>query len=217
MLGDRKRALGLEEYSSMILFSGTTCPGSHRIRFVLAEKDVAFNLVTVPNLRRPPEDLLAINPRGDVPTLADRDLVLYNERIISEYLDERFPHPPLMPVEPMPRARLRLALHHVEEYWNPRLKRVLSAGSSTANRARKELKDNLIAHIDMFGMKRFFISDEFSLVDCAVAPLLWRLPGIGIELPPKQARIIARYHEQVFTRPGFIRSLTKEERGMRLD
>ena len=200
----------------MMLFSGPTCPDSHRVRFVLGEKEVAFNLVTVSNLRRPPEDLIAVHPRGDVPTLADRNLVLYEPRIICEYLDERFPHPPLMPVEPMPRAHLRLALHHVEEQWYPLLRRVLTSRPSTVTRARKELRDNILAHVEMFSMKKFFISDEFSLVDCAVGPLLWRLPSVGITLPPKATRLISGYRERLFSRPGFIRSLTKEELDMPL-
>ncbi len=214
---DKKKFAGVEEHSSMLLFSGPTCLESHRVRLVLAEKDVAFRVLPVTNLRKPPDDLIAINPNGSVPTLADRQLSLYEARIISEYLDERFPHPPLMPVEPMPRARLRLALHHVEQQWYPRLKRILNSHLSTADKARKELRENLLAHVDAFGMKRFFMSDEFSLVDCAVAPLLWRLAGVGIELPPKQARPLIRYRELVFARPGFIRSLTAEERQMPFD
>lgn len=198
----------------MVLFSSPSCPESHRVRFVLAEKDVLFNLATVANLRNPPEDLIAVNPRGEVPTLADRELVLYEPRVISEYLDERFPHPPLMPVEPMPRAKLRLALHHVEDQWYPRLKRILGSRQQTSARARKELRENILAHVEMFSFHRFFLSDEFSLVDCAVAPILWRLPSIGIEFPPKAGRLISRYREQVFSRPGFIRSLSGEERNM---
>lgn len=216
MSSDRKKFQTVEEHSSMILFSSPTCPESHRVRFVLAEKDVLFNLVSVPNLRKLPEDLLTVNPRGEVPTLADRDLVLYESRIISEYLDERFPHPPLMPVEPMPRAKLRLALHHVEEHWYPRLKRVLGSRQETSDKARKELRENILAHAEMFKFNRFFMSDEFSLVDCAVAPLLWRLSSIGIELPPKATRVLAGYLERVFSRPGFIRSLSREERNLSL-
>ena len=198
----------------MVLFSGPTCPESHCVRLVFSEKDVAYNLLTVPNLRKLPEDLIALNPQGGVPTLSDRNLMLYKPRIISEYIDERFPYPPLMPVEPMPRAHLRLALHHVEEYWYPRLKRILTSNSSTADRARKELKDDILSYADMFGMKRFFLSDEFSLLDCAIGPVLWRLSKVGIELPPKQAQTIIRYRDQIFSRPGFIRSLTREEHGM---
>lgn len=216
MIIDKKKNQLIEEYSSMVLFSGPTCPESHRVRFVLAEKEVAFNLVTVPNLRKPPEDLIAINPRGDVPALADRNLVLCEPRIICEYLDERFPHPPLMPVEPMPRAHLRLALHHIENQWYPLLKRILVARRGTVARMRKDLRERILAHIDMFSMKKFFISDDFSLVDCAIGPLLWRLPSIGITLTPKATRLISSYREQLFSRPGFIRSLTKEELDMPL-
>ena len=197
-----------------MLFSGLTCPESHWVRLVLAEKDVLFKLVVVTNLRKPPEDLIAVNARGDVPTLTNRKLMLYEPRIISEYLDELFPHPPLMPVEPVPRAHLRLSLHYVQHEWYSRLKRVLGSSVSTADRARKELKESILAYADVFRIKPFFMNDEFSLVDCAVAPLLWRLPIIGVKLPAKQEGIIARYQERVFSRQGFIRSLTGEERQM---
>ncbi len=214
MINGRNKFQNVEEHSSMVLFSSPSCPESHRVRFVLAEKDVLFNLAPVLNLRNPPEDLIAVNPRGKVPTLADRNLVLYEPRIISEYIDERFPHPPLMPVEPMPRARLRLLLHHIEEQWYPRLKRIMQSRQQTSDRARKELRENVLAHAEIFSLKRFLLSDEFSLVDCAVAPILWRLPSVGIELPPKAGRAVARYREQVFSRPGFIRSLSGEERNL---
>lgn len=214
MADDKKKFQNVEEHSSMVLFSSPSCPESHRVRFVLAEKDVLFNLATVANLRNPPEDLISVNPRGEVPTLADRNLVLYEPRIISEYLDERFPHPPLMPVEPMPRARLRLVLHHVEEQWYPRLKRITGSRQRTSDRARKELRESILAHAEMFSLHRFLMSDEFSLVDCAVAPILWRLPSVGIEFPPKTGRAISYYKEQVFSRPGFIRSLSGEERNL---
>ena len=115
MSASKKKNVAIEERSSMVLFSGPTCPESHCVRFVFSEKEVVYNLSTVPNLRKPPEDLIALNPKGHVPTLFDRNLMLYTPRIISEYIDERFPYPPLMPVEPMPRAHLRLALNHVEE------------------------------------------------------------------------------------------------------
>ena len=216
MVIDRRRSQGIEEHSSMVLYSGPTCPESHRVRFILAEKEVAFSLEIVPNIKKLPEDLISINPQGNLPTLSDRNLMIDEPRIIGEYLDERFPHPPLMPVEPMPRTRLRLALHHIERHWYTCLKRVLTARASTAGKAKKELKDGVLAHIDMFNVKHFFISDEFSLVDCAIAPLLWRFADIGITLPPKPARLIARYRERVFSRPGFIRSLSKEERDMPL-
>ena len=214
MTSDKKKSLTIEEHSSMVLFSGPSCPDSHRVRLVFSEKDVAYNLSSVPNPKKPPEDLIALNSQGHIPTLADRNLMLYQPRIISEYLDERFPYPSLMPVEPLPRAHLRLALHHIEEIWYPCLKRILTSGPSTVNRARKELREDILSHAHMFEVKRFFLSDELSLVDCAVAPVLWRLPSVGIELPPKQTQAITRYREHVFARPGFIRSLSMEERDM---
>lgn len=211
---DRRRSHGDEEYSSITLFSGPLCPDSHRVRLVLSEKEVAFNLVNVPNPNKLPEDLIVHNPDGTLPTLVDRNLVVYEPRIISEYLDERFPHPPLMPVEPMPRTQLRIALLHVEGEWYPRIRRALGSRSSTAEKAIRELKEDMLAHANMFRLKRFFMSDEFSLVDCAVAPLLWRFAYIGIALPANVARIMERYRKQVFSRHGFIRSLSREESQM---
>ncbi len=214
-LGSRK-SHGVEEHSSIVLFSNPVCPESHRIRLVLSEKDIAFNLVNVPNQNKPPEDLLTLNPGGRLPTLADRTLVIDEPRIISEYLDERFPHPPLMPVEPIPRAKLRIVLLHIEKEWYPLIRRALNPRSKNAEKASMKLTDDVLAHADMFKMKRFFMSDEFSLVDCAIAPLLWRFPGLGITLPPNVAKAINRYRRQVFSRSGFIRSLSQEESRMPL-
>ena len=212
---DRRESHGIEEHSSIVLFSNPVCPDSHRVRFVLAEKDVVFNLVNVPYPNKPPEDLVALNPGGVLPTLVDRDLVIDDPRIISEYLDERFPHPPLMPVEPMPRAKLRTALAYIEKEWYSRIRRVLnSARPSTVDKASGELKEDVLAYVAMFKAKPFFMSDEFSLVDCAVAPLLWRFACIGITFPTGATRVIDRYRKQVFSRAGFIRGLSREESQM---
>lgn len=198
----------------MMLFSRPSCHLCHRTRVVLAEKGIRFELFEV-DLADPPEDLLDLNPYHSVPTLVDRDLVLYESRVIMEYLDERFPHPPLMPIDPVNRARFRLALYRIENDWYPLLPRIESNRRAEADRARLTLRDGLIASAAVFDAKPFFLSDEFSLVDCTLAPLLWRLPHLGIDLPPG-ARSVVAYGERVFSRPTFRHSLSAVERRMRL-
>src|SRR5580658_5434616 len=173
----------------MTLFSAPTDPWSHRTRLVLAEKGIAIELVTV-DLNKLPEDLLDLNPYHSVPTLVDRDLVLYDSRVIIEYLDERFPHPPLMPVDPVTRAQFRLALYRVQ-------------------------RDAILQSTDLFKVKPYFLSDEFSLVDATIAPILWRLPYYEIDLPP-QAQPIEKYAQLIFARPAFREGLSEREQEMRL-
>ena len=202
--------------SVMTLFSRPTCPHSHRTRIVLAEKSINVEIVNVdgPNL---PEDLLDLNPYHTVPTLVDRDLVLYDSRVIVEYLDERFPHPPLMPVDPVTRAQFRLALFRIEKDWYG-LSEVLDAASEKdrkqTSRARKQLRESLLTAAEVFAAKAYFLSDEFSLVDASIAPILWRLPHYGVELPA-QAEPIMKYAERLFERPSFRNSLTELEQEMR--
>jgi RNA polymerase-associated protein len=198
----------------MTLFSSPTCFYSHRTRLVLAEKNISVEVVTVegPDL---PEDLLDLNPYHSVPTLVDRDLVLYDSRVIIEYLDERFPHPPLMPVDPVTRAQFRLALYRIEKDWYSLAEQIEAAtDNKAASRIRKMLSESIIASADVFRAKRFFLSDEFSLVDCSIAPILWRLPYYGIELRgPVQP--ILNYMDEVFSRRSFQDSLTDLEHEMR--
>ncbi len=202
--------------SVMTLFSRPTCPHSHRTRIVLAEKSINVEIVNVdgPNL---PEDLLDLNPYHTVPTLVDRDLVLYDSRVIVEYLDERFPHPPLMPVDPVTRAQFRLALYRIEKDWYG-VSEVLDSTSDKdrkqGSKARKVLRESLLAAAEVFDAKEFFLSDEFSLVDASIAPILWRLPHYGVELPAQAAPII-KYAERLFERPSFRKSLTELEQEMR--
>jgi len=198
----------------MNLYSSPVCPFCHRTRIVLAEKDITFNTKDV-DLNKLPEDLAELNPYNTVPTLVDRDLTLYDSRIIIEYLDERFPHPPLMPVDPVSRAKMRLALHRVENEWYPLMHDILTKGEKVATKSRKELRESLIASTDVFKVKPYFLSDEFSLVDATIAPLLWRLPVLGIELP-KEAKPILNYAERMFKRKTFVESLSEAEREMRL-
>ncbi|TCK17850.1 RNA polymerase-associated protein [Thiogranum longum] len=198
--------------SVMTLFSDATCPQSHRVRMVLAEKGITVEIVNVDpdNL---PEDLIDLNPYQSVPTLMDRELVLYDPQVIVEYLDERFPHPPLMPVDPVSRARSRLALHRIEKDWYSLLTD-MEKGEKTAAKARKALRDSLASSAEVFAAKPFFLSDDFSLVDASLAPIMWRLKHYRIELPP-QAKPVLDYAERLFARESFQDSLTESEREMR--
>jgi len=199
----------------MTLFSKSVCVHSHRARIVLAEKSISVDLIDVegPEL---PEDLLDLNPYHSLPTLVDRDLVLYDSRVIMEYLDERFPHPPLMPVDPVSRAQFRLALFRIEKDWYELADKIESSGDTkSANQARKQLKESLLSSGEIFATKPFFISDDFSLVDCTVAPILWRLQHFGIELPGN-VRAIQQYMDRIFSRPSFQASLSELEQEMRL-
>lgn len=201
--------------SVMTLFSKPTCIHSHRTRLVLAEKNINIEIANVdgPDL---PEDLMDLNPYHTVPTLVDRDLVLYDSRVIIEYLDERFPHPPLMPVDPVTRAQFRLALFRIETDWYQLAEQFESDGErKLASKARKLLRDSVLASVDLFSAKSYFLSDEFSLVDCSIAPILWRLPAYGIELG-SNAEPIEKYMKRVFDRRSFRSSLTELEQEMRL-
>jgi RNA polymerase-associated protein len=184
----------------------------HRVRLVLAAKGVSYDLILV-DLDDPPEDLLDLNPYNSVPTLVDRDLVLYDTNVIGEYLDERYPHPPLMPVDPLARARLRLAIVRIENDWLTLVDRI-EEGGRPAETARRELRDDLVRNLSAFKASKFFLSPEMSLADCALAPLVWRLDKLGIDLP-REARAIRDYGERIFRNPGFTRSLTVEEKALR--
>ena len=198
----------------MTLFSAPNDPWSHRTRIVLAEKGISIDIVSV-EPGKFPEDLLDLNPYHSVPTLVDRDLVLYDSRVIIEYLDERFPHPPLMPVDPVSRARARLALYQIEHDWYDLARKLDAPGAKDAATLRKELRDNVLSSADLFKLKPFFLSDEFSMVDATIAPILWRLPRYEIDLPP-QAQPIVKYASTIFSRPAFRASLSENEREMRL-
>jgi stringent starvation protein A len=200
----------------MTLFSAPDEAASHRTRIVLAEKDVEIEIVSV-TPGRFPEDLLDLNPDHSLPTLVDRDLVLYDSRIIIEYLDERFPHPPLMPVDPVSRAHFRLALHRIERDWYGLATKLdkLSPDAADAPRLRGELRDLIVQTGDFVRNKPYFMSDELSLVDVTIAPLLWRLPRYRIDLP-KEAAPLLKYANLLFSRPSFRMSLSVQEREMRI-
>ena len=197
--------------SVMSLFSSTSDLYSHRVRIVLAEKGINFETVEV-DPANPPEDLMDLNPYGTVPTLVDRDLVLYDAQVIMEYLDERFPHPPLMPVDPVSRAQSRMTLRRIHRDWDTCVDK-LEQGKDKAKLA-KELSDSLIVISPIFEQKPFFLSDDLSLLDCAVAPILWRLPVYGIELP-LAAKPLINYAERLFELESFQASLTEQERDIR--
>jgi stringent starvation protein A len=199
----------------MTLYASANCPWSHRTRLVLFEKGINIDIVYVDG-QDLPEDLLDLNPYNTVPTLVDRDLVLYDSRVIIEYLDERFPHPPLMPVDPVTRAQFRLALFRIEKDWYGLAEEIETAGDARkAARSRKILEESIVSSAEIFAARPFFLSDEFSLVDCSIAPILWRLPAYGIELPAK-LRPIHRYMDRIFSRPSFQHSLTEQEQELRL-
>lgn len=199
--------------SVMTLFSDPSDLHSHRVRMVLAEKNVTCDVIDVDPLNLP-EDVMDLNPYGNAPTLVDRDLALYDSRIIMEYLDERFPHPPLLPVDPVSRASSRLYMHRVEKDWYSLAAQIMRGGKP-ATKARKELKEALTTSAPIFDAKPFFMSDEFTLVDASIAPLLWRLPKLGVELSGQAEKVVNTYAVRVFTREGFVRSLTETEREMR--
>ncbi len=198
--------------SVMTLYSGRGCAHCHMVRVVLSEKGINHEVVDV-DPDNPPEDLVDLNPYNEVPTLVDRDLVLYDANTIMEYLDERFPHPPLMPVDPVSRAQNRQMRYRIQRDWYSAMDRIL-AGDKDADAARKELGESLVAVSPVFEQKPFFLSDEFSLVDAAIVPLLWRLPQLGIEIPV-QAKGLNKYMQAMFERESIINSLTEEEREIR--
>ena len=196
----------------LTLYSSRDDVQCHRVRLVLAAKGVAHDFVVV-NPSSPPEDLVDLNPYHSVPTLVDRDLVLYETGVICEYLDERYPHPPLMPIDPLSRARLRLGMVRMERDWYPFVEQI-AAGGRPADTARKRLRETLLASLPLFKAAKFFLNPELSLADCALAPLIWRLPSLGVALP-REAHIIIDYGERIFRNPGFTRSLTPDEKLLR--
>ena len=202
--------------SSMTLFSDARDHYSHRVRMVLAEKGVAVDIIDVDPSHKP-EDLAEINPYNSLPTLLDRDLVLYEANVIMEYLDERCPHPPLLPVYPVQRALSRLWITRVEKEWSGRLD-VLMAGKgreTVITRARKELRESVISIAPIFSEKPFFMNEEFTLVDCCVTPILWRLKHAGISLPERSTRPLQKYMQTMFERESFRQSLSEAEIEMR--
>jgi len=194
----------------MTLYSRSDCPLSHRVRIVLAEKSITADVVDV-DIDHLPEDLIELNSYNSEPTLVDRELVLYDSHIIMEYLDERFPHPPLMPVDPVSRARARMMLYRINNDWYSLLNDINSNDPKRAVKAAKELRDGLILIAPAFVKSPYFMSEEVALIDCSLAPLLWRLSHYGIELPAK-AKPVMDYAKRLFDRESFNTSMSELER-----
>lgn len=202
----------------MVLYSGTTCPYSHRCRFVLFEKGMDFEIRDV-DLFNKPEDIALMNPYGQVPILVERDLILYESNIINEYIDERFPHPQLMPGDPVARARVRLFLLNFEKELFAHVSLIEGVNGSKPSEqeqesSRTQMRDRLTQLAPIFIKNKYMLGEEFSMLDVSIAPLLWRLDYYGIELS-KNAAPLLKYAERLFSRPAFIEALTPSEKVMR--
>lgn len=209
-------AVAVNKRSVMTLFCNSTDIYGHQIRLVLAEKGVTAE-VEIVNGGNLPQELLDLNPYGTIPTLIDRDLTLYEPHIALEYLDERFPHPPLMPVYPILRANTRLMMYRIQKEWYGAYNTIINNPTSEqASEARKALLDDLTSIAPVFKEKPFFMSDDFTLADCYLAPLIWRLPLLEIELPKVAEKYYAAYMARVFGRPAFLESLTDDEKKIRV-
>jgi RNA polymerase-associated protein len=200
----------------MALYSSSTDIDCHRVRFVLAEKGINVEIVDVDSDTSAAEDLAELTPYNETPTLVDRDLVLYDAGVINDYLDERYPHPPLMPVDPVSRAGLRLVHYRVLRDWYPLAREIEAATGKKADKPRKQLKEGIIAADELFQSSDFVLGDELSLVDCSLAPLFWRLPVYGISLG-KSGKSVQAYIQRLFQRSSFKASLTAAEREMILN
>lgn len=202
--------------STMTFFSNAQDHYSHRVRIVIAEKGVTVDVVEV-DLNNIPQELSELNPYSSVPTLVDRDLTIYESRVMMEYLDERFPHPPLLPVYPVARAEIRQFMYRVEHDWCPLVDTMLtSKNKDEVTKAQSALKESLVGIAPIFADKPFFMSDEFTLVDCSLAAILWRLPVLGVEIPStRQTLPLLEYMQRVFTRDSFVSSLTEWEQGIK--
>ena len=199
--------------NTLTLFSANDDALCHRVRLVLAAKGVTYDLVPV-DAQNPPEDLIDLNPYHSVPTLVERELVLYAASVVSEYLDERYPHPPLMPVDPLSRARLRLAMLRIEHDWVPQVQAIQMGNKTQAEAGRKRLKELVAQSVPLFKASKFFLNPEMSLADCAMAPIIWRLESLGVALP-KDGKAIEDYGNRFFRHPAFVRSLTDQEKKLR--
>jgi RNA polymerase-associated protein len=197
----------------MTLYSGTSCPFSQRCRIVLYEKGMDFQVIDV-DLHDKPEDLAVMNPYNRVPVLVERDLILYEANIINEYIDERFPHPQLMPADPVMRARARLFLYRFEQELFSHIDAIEHGSQKAADKARTMIRDNLTQIAPVFAKQKYMLGEEFSMLDVAIAPLLWRLEHYSIQMP-RQAAALLKYAERLFQRPAFIEALTAAEKAMR--
>ena len=210
---DIESAVLANRRSVMSLYSDPTDAASHAVRFVLAEKAINVEIHHV-TMDDKPEDLNDLNPYSAILTLVDRELVLFEAQIIMEYLDERFPHPPLMPVDPVARANNRLYRYRLQRDFYALVDDVENGDKSVSNAARRSLRDHLSTIAPIFAQKTYFMSDDYSLVDCYLAPILWRLPAYGVRLPA-HAKSLQRFADRLFEREAFAQSLTEAEHELR--
>lgn len=209
-------AVSVRGRSTMALYSSETSLDCHRVRFVLAEKGINVDIVNVTVDESAAADLAELNPYNRAPTLVDRDLVLYDAGVINDYLDERYPHPPLMPVDPVSRAQLRLVHFRVLKDWYSLAHEIENTKGKAREQAAKQLKEGIIAANELFRMSDYVLADELSLVDCTLGPLMWRLPHYGVKLGKPGASVDA-YAHRIFSRASFKSSLTQAERDLILD
>lgn len=197
--------------STVALYSSETGLDSHRVRFVIAEKGINVDIINISQDDSAAADLAELNPYNRAPTLVDRDLVLYNASVINDYLDERYPHPPLMPVDPVSRAQLRLVHHRILQDWYSLAYEIEASTGKIAEQAARQLKESLIATNELFKVQDYLLSDELTLVDCMLGPLMWRLSHYGVKLG-KPGASVETYAQRVFSRASFKTSLTMAER-----
>ncbi|GJL81087.1 MAG: stringent starvation protein A [marine bacterium B5-7] len=197
----------------MTLFSGTDCPYSQTARIVLQEKDVECESRFFDDSEEL-EQLAEFNPYLETPTLLDRDVVLYDSALICEYLDERLPHPPLMAVDPVGRSRIRLLIHRLRRDWIDSVKQLGGKYDDLSDETRALIRDGLISISPIFREQKYLFGEDYSMADVFAAPLLWRLPALGIKLP-KPAAPLKEYSERLFNRAAFTVSLTEAERALR--
>jgi RNA polymerase-associated protein len=210
---EKEVAVSVRGRSTMALYSSETSLDCHRVRFVLAEKGINVEIVNISEDESAAADLAELNPYNEAPTLVDRDLVLYDASVINEYLDERYPHPPLMPVDPVSRAQLRLVHHRILKDWYSLARIIDSTSGKKAEQAAKQLKEGIIAANELFRVSQYILSDELTLVDCTLGPLLWRLTHYGVKLGKPGASVEA-YAHRIFSRFSFKASLTQAERDL---
>ena len=196
----------------MLLYSDTDTVSNHIVRLVVAEKDIEIEVVFVDPDNKP-EDLIHLNPYNSLPTLVDRELVLYGPKVVVEYLDERYPHPPFMPIDPVSRSKTRLTLYRIEQDWFSLIPDLESTDAARVETARKTLRDSITASADVFAAKPFFLSDDYSIIDATLAPLLWRFRRYGLDLP-KSAQPVLDYAERLYARAAFQASLSDAEKDM---
>ena len=197
----------------MTVYSDPSCPFCHRTRIVMHEKNITANIEDIVDGHWP-EDVAAANPYGTSPTLIDREIVLFDSNIIIDYFDERYLHPPLMPVDPAARAKARLMLHRIDKDWYALWNVLTGVEKGKITQARRTVQEDLTVLAPLFAESPYFMSNNFSLLDCSLAPLLWRLPMLNIKLPAK-AKAVEEYAERIFARDSFQASLSDIEREMR--